>query len=82
MMASEKQKTTLLLLAKVLLLIGGVNWGVTALRMRQDDTVRDLLQFLHEKANVSLPIGLTKIQQSVYVAVALSALVTASQMRQ
>lgn len=66
---------TIELLAFALVIIGAINWAVTAFSLESDATVPDLLSYLIGEST-TLPLGLSlhTIQLGVYYAVAISGL--------
>ena len=75
MLASPNNKSLLMSLAKVVLLIGAINWGVTAYRMH-DDVVPDLIALIVAETNAEtmMPIKLVNLQKIVYGTVLASGL--------
>ena len=53
------------MLLKVLILIGGLNWGFTAYNLRPSDEIRDIVFILHTKMglNKTLPLKLQDLQK-------------------
>lgn len=79
MLSSDKNKQMLGQITNILVLVGAVNWGVTAMQMKADDEVKDLLYTINKQ--MPLPISLTTAQKAVYAAVTLSAIATIAQSR-
>ena len=63
------------LLAFILVIIGAINWAVTAFSLESDAVVPDLLSYLIGEST-TLPLGLSlhSVQLGVYYAVALAGL--------
>ena len=79
MLSSEKNKELIGQVTKVLVLVGAINWGVTAMQMGADDEVKDLLYAVNKQ--MKLPVPLKSAQKAVYGAVTLSALAMIAQSR-
>lgn len=66
---------TIDLLAFALVIVGAINWAVTAFSLESQATVPDLLSYLISDST-ALPLGLTlhSVQLGVYYAVAIAGL--------
>lgn len=79
--SDNKMGEKLGLLAKILLIIGGLNWAGVALRSKAADApVKDLLQFAEPYAS-KLPIKFVSVQKMVYILVGASAAFQVSQLK-
>jgi len=62
------------MILKGLILIGGLNWGLTAYKLRPTDEIRDVVFLLHTqmKLNKTIPLKLQDLQRGVYASVAIA----------
>mgnify|MGYP006094301515 CR=1 FL=1 len=59
------------MILKGLILIGGLNWGLTAYKLRPTDEIRDVVFLLHTQMKLNT-LKLQDLQRGVYASVAIA----------